>query len=294
MSLTDGGIATTLAAATLAADLTAASLASSVTGGSYSAELPVYYPTSTCYSGSFTIGGTGTETAAPLAGFLVPGETATVSLGLPDITNAAIASLSLADAIGNPDVFQTNLESLSAAFSGAFEAAMAGQTQVVVGDGTKEFAAAYSTYDAIGAYVAATLPAFVPQCDQNATATATATAGVITAITVVQTGESYLAAPAITILDLAGTGSGATATAVMTDDGNGKLQGAVDHHHVGRVGLFAADRQHRHRVGGPGIGRRAALQRGHDRLQRRPCDTRPRARWLDGLHHGQLRQRDLG
>ena len=224
VSLADGGIATTLAAATLAADLTAASLASSVTGGSYSAELPVYYPTSTCYSGSFMIGGTGTETAAPLAGFLVPGETATVSLGLPDITNDAIASLSLADAIGNPDVFQTNLESLSAAFSGAFQAAMAGQTQVVVGDGTQEFAAAYSTYDAIGTYVAATLPAFVPQCDQNATATATATAGVISAITVVQTGESYLAAPAITILDLAGTGSGATATAVMTDDGNGKLK----------------------------------------------------------------------
>ena len=101
---------------------------------------------------------------------------------------------------------------------------MAGQTQVVVGDGAKEFAAAYSTYDAIAAYVAATLPAFVPQCDQNATATATATGGVITAVTVVQTGESYLAAPAITILDLAGTGSGATATAVMTDDGNGHLK----------------------------------------------------------------------
>jgi autotransporter-associated beta strand protein len=223
VSLADGGIATTLAAATLAADLTTASLASSVTGGSYSAVLPVYYPTSTCYSGSFTVGGTGAA-AAPLAGFLVPGETATVSLGLPDITNAAIASLSLADAIGNPDVFQTNLESLSAAFSRTFEAAMAGRTQVVVGDGAKEFAAAYSTYDAIGTYVAATLPAFVPQCDQNATATATATAGVISAITVVQTGESYLAAPAITILDLKGTGSGATATAVMTDDGNGKFK----------------------------------------------------------------------
>ena len=64
----------------------------------------------------------------------------------------------------------------------------------------------------------------MPQCDQNATATATATGGVITAVTVVQTGESYLAAPAITILDLAGTGSGATATAVMTDDGNGHLK----------------------------------------------------------------------
>lgn len=223
VSLADGGIATTLAAATLAADLTAASLASSVTGGSYSAVLPVFYPTSTCYSGSFTIGGTSTA-AAPLAGFLVPGKTATVSLGLPDIANAAIASLSLADAIGNPKIFQTNLESLSAAFSGAFEAAMAGRTQVVVGDGAKEFAAAYSTYEAIGAYVAATLPAFTPQCDQNATATATATAGVISAISVVQTGESYLAAPAITILDLKGTGSGATATAVMTDDGSGKLK----------------------------------------------------------------------
>ena len=221
VSLADGGVATTLAAATLAADLTAASLASSVTGGSYSAVLPVYYPTSTCYSGSFTIGGTGTETTAPLAGFLVPGETATVSLGLPDITNDAIASLSLADAIGNPDVFQTNLESLSAAFSGAFEAAMAGRTQVVVGDGTKEFAAAYSTYDAIAAYVAATLPAFVPQCDQSATATATATNGVLTAITVTQTGESYVAPPTVAIIDLAGTGSGATATAVMGEDGNG-------------------------------------------------------------------------
>jgi hypothetical protein len=223
VSLTAGGLATTLAAATLAADLTTASLSSSVTGGSYSAVLPVYYPTSTCYSGSFTIGGTGTA-AAPLAGFLVPGKTATVSLGLPDITNAAIAALSLADAIGNPDVFQTNLKSLSAAFSRTFEAAMAGRTQVVVGDGAKEFAAAYSTYDAIAAHVAATLPAFVPQCDQNATATATATAGVISTITVVQTGESYLTAPAITILDLAGTGSGATATAVMTADGNGNLK----------------------------------------------------------------------
>ena len=221
VSLTDGGLATTLAVATLAADLTAASLASSVTGGSYSAVLPVYYPTSTCYSGAFTIGGTGDAAAAPLAGFLVPGATATVALGLPDITNDAIASLSLADAIGNPAVFQTNLESLSAAFSRTFEAAMAGRTQVVVGDGAKEFAAAYSTYDAIAAYVAATLPAFVPQCDQSATATATTTNGAITAITVTQTGESYAAAPAVTILDLAGTGSGATATAVMGADGNG-------------------------------------------------------------------------
>jgi len=223
VSLADGGIATTLAAATLTADLTAASLTSSVTDGSYSAVLPVYYPTSTCYSGAFTIGGTGTA-AAPLAGFLVPGETATVSLGLPDITNDAIASLSLADAIGNPDVFQTNLKNLSAAFSSKFEAAMAGQKQVVVGDGAKEFAAAYSTYDAIAAYVAKTLPAFVTQCDQNATATATATAGVITAITLTQTGESYLTAPAVTVLDLAGNGSGATATAVMTHDGNGNLK----------------------------------------------------------------------
>ncbi len=221
VSLTDGGLATKLAAATLAADLTAASLASSVTGGSYSAELPVYYPTSTCYSGTFTIGGSDDAAAAPLAGFLLPGADATVALGLPDITNDAIASLSLADAIGNPDVFQTNLESLSTAFSSTFEAAMASQTQVVVGDGAKEFAAAYSTYDAIAAYVAATLPAFVPQCDQNATATATATDGTITAITVTQTGESYMAAPLVTILDLAGTGSGATATAVMGEDGNG-------------------------------------------------------------------------
>lgn len=98
---------------------------------------------------------------------------------------------------------------------------MAGQTQVVVGDGAKEFAAAYSTYDAIAAYVASTLPAFVPQCDQSATATATATNGTITAITVTQTGESYVAAPVVTILDLAGTGAGATATAVMGEDGNG-------------------------------------------------------------------------
>ena len=221
VSLTEGGLVTTLAAATLAADLTAASLASSVTDGSYSAVLPVYYPTATCYSGAFTIGGSEDGTAAPLAGYLLPEAAPTVTFGLPDITNDAIASLSLADAIGNPDVFQTNLESLSTAFSQAFEAAMAGQTQVVVGDGAKEFAAAYSTYDAIAAYVASTLPAFVPQCDQSATATATATNGTITAITVTQTGESYVAAPVVTILDLAGTGAGATATAVMGEDGNG-------------------------------------------------------------------------
>lgn len=223
VSLVGGGLATTLATAGLAASVTDASLSSRVTGGSYSAVLPVYYPTATCYSGQFSVGGVGAS-AAPLAGFLTPGASASVALELPDITNDAIASLSLADSISNTDVMQSSLGGLADLLAGTFTKAMQGSTQIVVGDGTKAFSAAFSAYDTIADYVAATLPPFVPQCNQNAIASATTTAGVITAITVVQTGESYEAAPAVTITDLAGSGSGATATAVMVDDGNGGLK----------------------------------------------------------------------
>ena len=307
VSLTGGGISTTLAANTLATNLVAGTLRSSVTGGAYSANLPVYYPTSTCFSGAFTINGTNGAATAPLSGFLAqeavgaasvssgvvtgitivsgggnyltaptvsitdaggsgkgatatatisngvvtgitvtaggsgyvspvvtfvgaernmtsPQLAATVSMTLPDITNDAIAALSLAEAIGNPDLFHSGMQSLSSALSDAFSESMAKSKQVVVGDGTKVFAAAFSTYNAIADYLDATLAPFVPQCDQNATASATATGGVVTAITVLTTGESYLSAPSVTITDLTGHGTGATARAIMADDGNGGLK----------------------------------------------------------------------
>ena len=223
VSLINGAITTGLAEATLAAGLAAASLTSQVAGGEYTAFLPVYYPTSTCFAGEFAIGGTGGG-AAPLSGFLEPGVNPSVLIDLPNITNDAIAALSLADAVGNTDVAHANLDSLAAVLTSTFEASMKKTTQVVVGDGTKEFAAAYSIYNTIGDHLVATLPQFVPQCDQNATASATTTAGVITQINVISSGQSYTAAPQIVITDLTGTGSGATAIAVMEDDGNNGLK----------------------------------------------------------------------
>lgn len=223
VALSDGGITTTLAAASLASELTAASLTSQVTSGRYAAVLPVYYPTSTCYAGAFTIGGVGGETAL-LTDYLIPSADPSVSLSLPDITNDAIASLSLADSVSNTEVLQASLGSLATALSDTFVAAMQRDSQVVVGDGAKAFSAAYTVYTSIADYVAATLPPFVPQCNQNAIASATTTDGVVTAISVIQTGEAYAATPRVTITDLAGTGSGATATAVMADDGNGGLK----------------------------------------------------------------------
>lgn len=51
----------------------------------------------------------------------------------------------------------------------------------------------------------------------TATATATQDTGVVDSITIVEDGEGYLSAPAVTITDDGGPGTGATATATISD-----------------------------------------------------------------------------
>jgi hypothetical protein len=282
------------------------SLTGSIASGGYSANLPVYYPTSTCYSGNFNISGSsgGNSTAslnaflnqaalfnATLSGGAITGFTAitpgsnyqtapqvlitdaagqgtgatatatvnsngTISLTLtsagsgyvspvvsvvggtfnfnnptgtpnvtftlPDIDNNDIAALSLANAIGNPDNMQSGLGALQAALQSVFTQSMASTSQIIIGTGTSQFSQAFGLYGEISDYLDQTLTPFVPVCDQNATASATInSAGAITSITVITTGESYQATPTVTITDIAGNGSGATATANMVSDGNG-------------------------------------------------------------------------
>ena len=304
VSLTGGGIQTNLASNQLATAVVASSLSGSVNGGSYAANLPVYYPTITCYSGNFTVTGvngatgaslvsymaqealytaqvgtagaltgftkvtgganyatlpqvvildaagvgTGATATATLSGGAITGVTLTgagtgyvspvvsfvggvrnstnptgsksVSFTLPDITNADIAALSLANAVGDPNIFQSGIGALQAALSKVFAASMG--SQIIIGTGTSQFAQAFDTYTDIANYLDKTLTPFVPQCDQSATATATINAsGVLTAIQVVTTGEMYTSTPLVTISDTGGTGSGATAIANMVSDGNG-------------------------------------------------------------------------
>ena len=311
VTVSGGSIKTGITSNQLASALVASNLSGSFSGGTYSGTLPVYYPTSTCYSGAFTVAGTGGASGAQLPQFLqlqavanallnssggissctlvagganyavapqvtildeggtgtgatatatinssgaVTGITVTaagsgyvspvvrfngttrnstnpigapsVTFSLPDITNDAINAISLANALGDPDVFQQGIGALQSALQSVFTSSMKNQTQILIGTGTNVFGQAFDTYGAIAQNLAATLTPFVPQCDQNATASATSnSSGVITAITVVQTGESYTTTPLVTISDLnGGPGSGATATANMVSDGNGKLK----------------------------------------------------------------------
>jgi hypothetical protein len=306
VAVTNGQILTTLGANATASAVVTSTLTGSIASGGYSANLPVYYPTSTCYSGNFNISSSGgTSSGASLTAFLnqqalftanlsggaitgfnaiTPGSnylvapqviitdaagqgsgasatasvnangtimltlanagsgyvspvvtvvggtfnfnnptgTPSVTFTLPDIDNNDIAALSLANAIGNPDNMQSGLGALQAALQSVFTQSMAYTSQIIIGTGTSQFSQAFGIYGQIAGYLDQNLTPFVPTCDQNATASATInSAGAITAITVITTGESYLSTPAVTITDLAGTGSGATATANMVSDGNG-------------------------------------------------------------------------
>ena len=320
VSVSNGQILTTLAANTLASAVLTSSLSGAIVSGGYNGNLPVYFPTSTCYSGNFNISGpTGGSSTASLNSFLNQAAlfTATVSGGaitgftaitsgsnylttsaggsapqvlitdaagqgtgatatatvnsngtisltlgsggsgyvspvvtlvggtfnfnnptgtpsvtftLPDIDNNDIAALSLANAIGDPNSFQQGLGGLQGALQSAFTRSMVDTSQIIIGTATSQFAQAFGVYSTISNYLDQALTPFVPTCDQNATASATASAiagtagGVITSITVITTGESYQAAPTVTISDNAGSGSGATATANMVADGNGGLK----------------------------------------------------------------------
>ena len=147
-----------------------------------------------------------------------------VTFGLPDMDNDDIASLSLANAIDNPNIFISGLGSMAAALASVYTSAIM-ESQIIIGTGTGQFAQAFGTYNSIADFLAQMTP-FVPQCDQDATASAkTTNTGAIDTITVITTGESYSFTPSVTILDTyPGVGSGATAVANMVSDGNGGLK----------------------------------------------------------------------
>ena len=315
VNVSGGQIATTLSANTLASSVVTSTLVGSVGGGGYNANMPVYYPTSTCYSGNFNISGSsgGSSTAslvtflnqaalfnATLSGGIITGFTAitagsnyltasaggsppqvlitdaagqgtgatatatvnsngtisltltsagsgyvspvvtlvggtfnfnnptgtpSVTFTLPDIDNNDIAALSMANALGDPNIFQQGMGALQGALQSSFNQSMANTSQIIIGTGTSEFSQAFGLYSTISDYLDQALTPFVPTCDQNATASATTnSAGEITAITMITTGESYQSTPTVTITDNAGIGSGATATANMVSDGNGGLK----------------------------------------------------------------------
>ena len=121
-------------------------------------------------------------------------------------------------------------------------------------------------------------------------ATATVSDGVITAITVTQTGESYAATPTVTIFDLAGTGSGATATAVMEEDGNGgfKVVSIV----VGSGGSGYS--QPIVSIGTPSVGQETADEQLYNEATTAYnvvlATPGLGARWFACFHNGQLRQ----
>ena len=156
-----------------------------------------------------------------------PSGTPSVTFGLPSIYNSDIAALSLANALGDPNVFQQGIGALQTALQSVFADSMEDTTQIIIGTGTAKFGQAFDTYGDIADNLAATLTPFVPVCDQNATASATVgtvngVSGAISAITLLASGNSYTSTPQVTITDSnGGKGSGATATVTMTSDGNG-------------------------------------------------------------------------
>jgi len=156
-----------------------------------------------------------------------PTGTPSVTFGLPSLYNSDIAAMSLANAMGDPNVFHQGIGALETALQSVFSESMANTTQIIIGSGTGAFGQAFGTYGDIADNLAATLTPFVPVCDQNATASATVgtvsgVSGALSSITLLESGNSYTSTPTVTITDSnGGRGTGATATVTMTSDGNG-------------------------------------------------------------------------
>ena len=153
-----------------------------------------------------------------------------ITFGIPDIDNNDMATFALANSIGDPATLRKGLGALQAALQNAFTLSMAQTSQIIIGTSTSQFAQAFGLYSKISDNLNLNLTPFVPQCDQNASASATIDSnGTITAITMITTGESYkgttptTGGPKVNIIDNAGAngGSGASATANMVADGNG-------------------------------------------------------------------------
>ena len=250
ISVSGAAIQTQLGTNQLATSVVTSSLTGSVAGGSWSANLPVYYPTATCYSGKFAVSGVNGASSASLAPYMAqealftaqigsggaltgftkinqganyasapqvvitdaaglgkgatatavlsagtitsitltnagsgyvspvvtlvgaqrnsssPTGTKSVTFTLPEkITNGDIAALSLANAVGDPNVFQSGITTLQSALSKVFTASMG--SQIIIGTGTSQFAQAFDLYKDIANYLDEAITPFVPQCDQT-------------------------------------------------------------------------------------------------------------------------------